>query len=377
MKTKIIPFYNPTERLLVKSQDCRQYDSEGREYIDFESGVWCAGVGHCHERIKKLITSMAGESIHHGYKFSNEYAERLSAELLSLTGIMEGGSVFLSSGSEAVNLAITLARQLTGRSKILKIDNSYLSAFGFGMVSAGNDYIRNIRYNDFDAIAEIDFSDISAFVVETGGASIDMVRFPDLDFIKTITENSLKKGCIIIADEVTTGMGRTGRWFGYEHYDITPDIVVTGKGLGNGYPVSAVTINSGIVRRFTGNSFRYAQSHQNDPLGCAIALEVINIIREENLVEKSLTTGEYFIERLKSVASRLPGRIKEIRGRGLLIGLEFTVETDGELVSGKLFEKGFVTGYKSGTLRFLPPLTIKRDDIDKLAGSLEDILINM
>lgn len=376
MRNAVIPFYGASNKLIVKSKDCYQYDSEGKKYIDFESGVWCANIGHSNDRLVRVIQNQLEESVHHGYKFRNHYSEQLSKELQRLIGFENGSSVFLSSGSEAVNLAITLSQHLTGRKKILKIDNSFLSSYGFGQISTENNHLVNVKFNDLSAIDNIDFSTISAFVMETGGASLEMVKFPDSLFIKQLTEISKKNNCLIIAEEVTTGMGRTGKWFGFQHYDIVPDIVVIGKGLGNGYPVSAVTINEAISEQFEQNPFRYAQSHQNDPLGCAIGLEVIKIIEEEDMISRCNSTGSYFLEKLEKLGERHYDKVKEIRYRGLMIALQFRDDFDGELVSNLLFENGFIIGFKLNTLRFLPPLTITTNDIDSMIDTLDELLRN-
>lgn len=258
MKNCIIPLYPSSDKLLVKSLGCYQYDSEGKEYIDFESGVWCANLGHSNENIINVIEKQSRQSIHHGYRFRNQLSEELSIKLQGLIGFENGSSVFLSSGSEAVNLSVSIAQKLTGRKKILKISNSYLSAYGFGQIKPDNEYLENITFNDLEALNNIDFSNISAFVMETGGASVEMVRFPDYEFINELVLLAKSQKCLIIAEEVNTGMGRLGKWFGFQHYDIKPDIVVTGKALGNGYPISAITINSAVSERFCNDSFVYA-----------------------------------------------------------------------------------------------------------------------
>lgn len=372
--SNILPLYNSTSKLIVSSKDCYLFDQEGNKYIDFESGVWCTNLGHSHDNIIRLIDHQSRECIHHGYSFRNKQSEELSNELLKLTGLKNGASVFLSSGSEAVNLSITLSRSITGRKKILRIDNSYLSAFGFGQVSDENDDLVNIKFNDQTSLKDINFKEISAFVVETGSASYGIVKFPDPDFLRALTEKSRENGCLIIAEEVTTGMGRTGKWFGFQHYDFIPDMVVTGKALGNGYPVSAVTINSDVLKSFNKEPFRYAQSHQNDPLGCAIGLEVIRTINRENLIEKSQKTGEYFKKQLEKLHNRFPGKIKEIRARGMMLALEFNNSINGEVIYSQLFESGYLTGFKFNTLRFLPPLTIGKSDIDGLVGRIEEVI---
>jgi len=374
MESKIITLYNSSNRFVTKSKGCYQYDSEGKRYIDFESGVWCANIGHNPERMIHTIESQLKESIHHGYRFRNSLSEDLSQKLLQLTGFNTGSSVFLSSGSEAVNLAITLARYLTKRKKVLKIEDTYLSAYGFGRISEENDWLVGVKLNDSESIENIDFSEISALVLETGGASIGPVKFPNQDFVKKLTEKSIQNKCYIIAEEVTTGMGRTGKWFGFQHYDVIPQMVVTGKGLGNGFPISAVTLDMPTTKAFELAPFRYAQSHQNDPLGCAIAIEVINIIEDECLIQSCNEAGDYFKEKLYQLKMKHPSKVKEIRARGLMLAIEFESDVEGEKIGDRLFDCGFIVGCKANSLRFLPPLIIQKNDIDRLMQQLDELL---
>ncbi len=374
MRNEILPFYKSSNKLIVKSSDCYQYDSEGTKYIDFESGVWCTNIGHNNIHLGKVIEKKIKESIHHGYRFRNKYSEDLSVELQRLIGFKNGASVFLSSGSEAVNLSITLAKYLTNRKKILKIDNSYLSAFGHGHISMDNDSLVNVRFNDNSSVSKIDFSSIAALVIETGGASVEMVQFPDYDFLNNLVRESKKNSCLIIADEVTTGMGRLGKWFGFQNYEIIPDIVVVGKALGNGFPISAVTVNSELADKFANNPFTYAQSHQNDPLGCAIGLEVIRIIEEKNLIDRCKRLGDYFKRNLEKLMEQFDKQLHAVRGRGLILALELKKDFDGTEINNVLFESGFIVGFKLNTFRFLPPLTIKKSDIDKLVEKFNEIL---
>jgi len=374
MKSKITPLYNPSNRFVVKSNGCYQYDSEGKTYIDFESGVWCVNIGHNPERIIHAIENQINESIHHGYRFRNCVSEELSQKLLQLVGFNTGSSVFLSSGSEAVNLAITLARHLTKRKKVLKIEDTYLSAYGFGRIAEENDLLVSVKFNDSESIDTIDFTEISALVLETGGASIVPVKFPDSDFIKKLVETAIQNKCYIIAEEVTTGMGRTGKWFGFQHYDIVPQIVVTGKGLGNGFPISAVTLDMPTTQAFESAPFRYAQSHQNDPLGCAIGMEVIQIIEDECLIQACNETGDYFKEKLDQLKEKHHSKIKEIRARGLMLAIEFERDVEAEKIGDCLFDCGFIVGCKANALRFMPPLVIQKEDIDCLIRKLDEII---
>jgi acetylornithine aminotransferase len=358
--------------LLVCSKDSYQYDADGKKYIDFDSGVWCVNLGHSNDRIIRAISDQMRFSIHHGYRFRNKHAEQLSIELLDLLGIRGGQSVFLSSGSEAVNLAITLAKRFNGRSKVLKMELSYLSAFGHGQISDSNTDLLTVPMNNKEALSEIDFSKIAAFVFEPG-TSFGMVHFPSEEFIQEIVRKCLENNVLLVVDEVTCGFGRTAKWFGFQHYNFNPDIVAMGKALGNGYPVSAVSITSKMAELFALNSFRYAQSHQNDPLGCTIGLEVIHTIHDEDLILKANETGDYFRKKLDQLQIKYPEKVKEIRSRGMMLALELQPEINGELINNELFEQGFVVGFRNNVLRFMPSLNIQREDIDLMIVSLDNI----
>jgi len=372
MSNQIIPFYLPSDKLIISSNGCCQQDSEGKQYLDFDSGVWCANLGHSNSRIIQVMQEQVKTCIHHGYRFRNAFAEQLSVELIEVLGLNGGKSVFLSSGSEAVNLAITLAKRFTDRRKVLKMDTSYLSAFGHGQISDNNHDLLTVAMNDLTSLCQIDFSEIAAFVFEPG-TSLGLIHFPSAEFIHEIILKSKENGVLLIADEVTCGFGRTGKWFGFQHYNFSPDMVVTGKALGNGYPVSALSITSEMADQFDQNPFRYAQSHQNDPLGCAIGLEVIQVIRDEKLVEKANETGSYFRNKLVCFHEKHPDKVKEIRGNGLMLAMEFLPAVDGEQLNIKLFEQGFIVGFKNTVLRFMPPLTITYSEIDLLIAAMEEL----
>ena len=373
MRNPIIPFYKRLNKVVVKAKDCLICDSEGNQYIDFESGDWAANLGHSNDRITKVIKEQIELIIHDGLQFRNKEAEDLSAALLEVLRMIGGQSVFLNSGSEAVNLGITLAKFLTKRNKVLKIDETFISAYGHGQISVDNEQLLNIPMDKVDAISQYDFQEIAAFVFEPGNSK-GLVQYPTAAFVETLARTIEKNGSLLIANEVTTGFGRTGKWFGSQYYRIKPDIIITGKGLGNGYPVSAVSITDRISAMFEKNGFRYAQSHQNDPLGCAIGLEVIKTIKELGLIESSFEKGAYFKEALNNLQLKYPGKIKEIRARGLMLAIEFYASIDVEGIYNQLLASGFITGLRDKTLRFMPPLVITKTDIDKLINAIDNIL---
>jgi acetylornithine/N-succinyldiaminopimelate aminotransferase len=375
MTNPIIPFYKQSDKFLVRSKGCYQFDLDGKQYIDFESGDWAANLGHSHDKINHIIKNQVDLLIHDGLRFRNKPSEDLSIRILEKLSVEGGKSVFLNSGSEAVNLGIRIARNLTKRNTILKMDCSFLSSFGYGQISSDNNDLISIPMDSISSISQINFKEIAAFVFEPGNAW-GLIKFPSKDFITSIAFEVKKNGGLLMVNEVTTGFGRTGKWFGFQHYDFKPDIISTGKALGNGYPISCVSISREVSDLFDKNHFRYAQSHQNDALGCAVGLGVINIFDEEQIIQKSQDMGEYFQEQLLMLKSNHKAKIKEIRARGLMLAIEFESIIDVEDIYLQLIEDGFLIGFKDKVIRFMPPLIIERFLIDKLIEALDKVLMN-
>jgi len=345
------------------------YDHKGNKYIDLESGVWCVNLGHNHKKINRIIQRQLEKTVHLGYQVKSLHAENLSEALLEKLRLYNGNSVFLNSGSEAVDLSITIARHLTGRKRICTIEGSYLSAYGHGVSSSPNKELISIQNNDYEKLSSIDFSKIAAFIFEPGCAW-GMISFPSVEFITAIAKKARSSAALLVVDEISTGMGRTGKWFGYEHYLLSPDIVACGKGIGNGYPLSAVSISEDLADAFGKNPFRYAQSHQNDPLGCAIALGVIKEIDRTDLVRRTEEEGILFKSLLKNISLK-HDEIKEIRGRGLMLAMAFHKEENAKKVHQFLLDHQIISGQKLNILRFMPPLKIEHELILKVTQTIE------
>lgn len=373
MTNPIIPFYKQADRTLVRSVGCCVYDAENKEYIDFESGDWAANLGHSHPAINRLIKEQVDKMIHDGLRFRNIESEQLSIKLLEKLGLNDGQCAFLNSGSEAVNLGITLARRLTGRIKVLKMDCSYLSAFGYGQMADTNTDLISIPMDQTEAISQLNFEEIAVFVLEPGNAW-GFIRYPGSEFVRAIADGVSKHGGLLMANEVTTGFGRTGKWFGFQYYDYNPDIISVGKALGNGYPVSGVAVSAKVAALFSNNPFRYAQSHQNDALGCAVGLEVIRTMEKEDLINQSFEKGLYFKEELIRLQAKHNSDITDIRARGLMIALEMNAPDRAEDLYNRLIDKGFLVGLKEKTIRFMPPLIIEKIHIDQLVGVIDEVL---
>jgi acetylornithine/N-succinyldiaminopimelate aminotransferase len=365
----------------VRGENCSLYDEQGKRYVDFESGIWSTVLGHSHPRINQVMIRQIAQVIHLGAAYPSFLAEEAARDVLEITGSGDGKCVFLSSGSEAVEFAVQAARRVTGKDVLLTFTTSYLGAYG----SSGRKNAHEWCLFDWDACAdgdpvdhlkEIPFERIGGFVFEPGGSGSGFVRFSAKQLVQNIVQRVRQEGGLLVVNEVTTGMGRTGKWFGFQHYDLQPDIVSLGKGLGNGYPVSAVAMKRNIAERLENSGFRYVQSHQNDPLGCSVAQEVIAVLREENWVERGNALGAYFLEGLRKL-ERHP-IVKEARGRGMLLALQFHPHESFSATSAyeSLLEQGFLVGYypAGNILRFDPALTMEKKDIDHLLDGLDRIL---
>ena len=372
---------------IVKARNCELSDAAGNRYIDMESGVWCTSVGHCNPRINSVMISQLKRITHTGFNYCNPVLETAAGKVLETTGFPGGKCEFLCSGSEAVEYCIRAAKAIRPDAMMLTFSDSYFGAYGEAARQDSKEWYRYNRYDctcnsggegcrgDCEEFSKIPFDRIGIFVFEPGSSS-GLVRFPSTKLIRRIAEKISENNGLIIINEVTTGAGRTGKWFGFQHYDLEPDMIATGKGIGNGYPVSVAAISASAAGMLEKNHFHYSQSHQNDPLGATVVNEVIGTINDEKLVERSRRLGEKLMTSLENMIK--PGSIlKEIRGRGLMIAIEFT--RDAGQVQEELVRRGFIVAKRSAheVLRIDPALTIKEKDIDQFLVSLDEIIKNL
>ena len=216
------------------------------------------------------------------------------------------------------------------------------------------------------------FSEIAAFVFEPGNTS-GKVLLPKNKLVEFLARQAQNNGGLLVINEVTTGFGRTGTWFGYNHYNIKPNIIAMGKALGNGYPISAVVMDKSTAYEVENKNFIYAQSHQNDPLGCRIACQVISQFKKLELLKKSQELSQFFIKNLQSINSK---QIRGIRGRGLMLALELNKKNLASLIYQELLKRGFLVGYHptENILRFYPTLLITKQQILALCNEIATIL---
>lgn len=374
---------------IVRAEGASVWDAAGRRYVDLEAGVWCTILGHGHPRVRTALQHQSGKVAHTGYCYSHPVVEEAAAEVLSALGFEGGRCVFLCSGSEAVEFGVRAATAVAERPLMMTMADSYFGAYGsasrrdsstwvtFDWLRCASGPGRSGCGPGCDHWADVSFDKVTGFLFEPG-SSAGMVRFPPSDLVEEIAKEVKSRDGLVVVNEVTTGLGRTGEWFGYQHYPITPDIVALGKGIGNGYPVAVAAFSATAVELLGGQPIRWAQSHQNDPLGAAVALEVLRTLKEERLVERGVEVADLLSSGLEAIRETT-GRIAAIRARGLMVALELVDDSNASVTTHTfrtLLERGFILAQRPGmnVLRIDPPLTIDRTDLEAFLECLGTII---
>ena len=369
---------NPT---IVSSENCYVIDENGKKYVDFEAGVWCTSLGHNNKQVNEAIIKQMNIISHTGYRYAAKIVDEAAEKVLELLNFTEGKCVFLSSGSEAVEFGVQLAQKIMDKPFFLCLNNYFVSSYGISAARSKKNWI-SLDLSEYNGnpsvfLKDVPFDKIGAFIFEPGNAS-GTVKLPPKKLIKAIEDKVKENGGIIVVDEVTTGTGRTGKWFGFEHYNMQPDIVSFGKGIGNGYPVSVIALTKHISDLTEKSGFKYAQSHQNDPLGCAVVKEVISVIENNNFIQRSAKMGTVLDYELQLILKKHKC-VKEVRGIGLMYVMEFQQDENFPLekIHKELFDAGYITGVNvpANLLRFYPPLTIEEDQIKSMTNALDIILL--
>lgn len=381
--------YNRFSVVLVKGRGAKVWDSDGKEYLDFLGGVAVNILGHCHPKIVVAIQKQAQRLIHVSNFYHIEPQIKLAKILVKKS--FADKVFFCNSGTEANEAAIKLARKY---SKISFGDNRYeiistLNSFHgrtFGSLTAtGQDKFQKgfepllpgfkyIPFNDIEALKSSISQQTCAVLLEPiqgeGG-----VRLPSEDYLKNVREICDENNLLLILDEVQTGMGRTGKLFAHEHYGIKPDIMTLAKGLGGGAPIGALLATEKVASAFEPGN--HAATFGGNPLVCASAIATLDVILEDGyLLNYCVKIGEYFKEQLLKLKENYPLIIKDVRGKGLMLGIE--LEREGTPYVKACLERGFLINCTAGNvLRFTPPLIIKEEEIDKLIVTLKEVFRNI
>ena len=352
-------------------------DIDGNEYIDMFAGIAVNALGHNHPKLVKAIQDQAEKLIHISSIYYNEPALIYAKKLVELTSFDR--IFYANSGAEANEGAIKLAVKYTGKSEVISTVESFHGRTVMTLAATGHEHYHepfkailpkgfiNVPYNDIEAIKEAITENTAAIIVEPiqgeGGVNV-----PDAGYLKEIEKICHEKDIVFIVDEVQTGFGRCGTLFAHELFDVKPDIMTMAKGIGGGVPMGGILATEKVAGAFVPGD--HGTTFGGGPLVCAAANAVLDTIEEDNLLDNVNEVGDYFIEELKKLDKEI---IADVRGKGLMVGLELT-EPGAEYVD-KLREKGFLINCTADkVLRFVPPLIIKKEDIDEFVKALDETL---
>lgn len=371
-RKSVVQTYTRQPILLVRGSGARVWDASGREYIDFVAGVAVNNVGHCHPSVVEAIRQQAKELIHTSNLYYTENQVLLAEELKALTGMDR--AFFCNSGAESVEAALKLARKATGRSKIVAAIHSFhgrtLGSLGATYKPMYREPFRPLQEADFvpfddpKALAAAVSTETSAVILEPvqgeGG-----VHVPKPGYLRAAREICDDCGALLILDEVQTGFGRTGKWFGKEHSGVMPDAMTLAKGIAGGLPMGAMLAAESVSDVFKRGD--HASTFGGGPLVSAAALASIGAIREERLVERSEEMGRYLRSRLSEEIDAI-----DVRGLGLMVGVELAANCP-EIVN-RARERGVLLNATSDhVLRMVPPLVVGRGEIDRVVKVLGEI----
>lgn len=358
-----------------RGKGCHVYDNHGTEYLDLYGGHAVISVGHCHPEIVKAIDEQASKLMFYSNSVINPLQQKLADKLGKASGYDDYQLFLVNSGAEANENALKLASFHTGKSRVIAYGKSFHGRTSAAVevtdnpkiVSPINDngHVTFLPLNDIDAtINELKKGDVCAVIIE-GIQGVGGIRIPSDDFLRVLREVCDQYGVVLILDEIQSGYGRSGRFFAHQYSGIRPDIITVAKGIANGFPMGAVLISP----KFTPEYGQLGTTFGGNHLACATAIAVLDIFEKEGLVENAAVVGSYLLNELKG----LPG-IKEVRGRGLMIGIELDFPAK-ELRRRLIFEEHVFTG-AAGTniVRLLPPLSLTMEEAEKFLLSFKRLL---
>jgi acetylornithine/N-succinyldiaminopimelate aminotransferase len=369
--------------LLVRGKGTRVWDLDGKEYLDFVSGLAVCNLGHCHPKVVKAIQNQAEKLIH----VSNFYYIEPQIQLASLLcqNSFADKVFFCNSGAEANEGAMKLARKYAkekmekDRHEFITMERSFhgrtlatLTATGQEKFHKGYEPLmpgfKYVPFNDIGAVKNAIDSKTCAVMLEPiqgeGG-----VNCPSEGYLKALREICDEKEVLLIFDEVQVGMGRTGKLFAYEHDGVEPDMLTLAKSLAGGVPIGALLIKKGIADSFKPGD--HASTFGGNPLATAAGVAALTTILEEGMLENCQKMGDYFISQLEEVKKKFPF-VKEVRGKGLILGMELKI--DGSSIVKEMLKKKILINCTMGNvLRFLPPLIVTKEEVDHVVKALEEV----
>jgi ornithine--oxo-acid transaminase len=370
--------YHPLDVVIKEAKGIWMYDVEGRKYLDFLSTYSAVNQGHRHPRIVKALVNQVKKLTLTSRAFRNDQWPLLAKELCEMTGYTM--VLPMNSGAEAVETAVKTARKWAYQKKGIPQDRAEIIACANNfhgrtvtMISFSTEPLYRqdfgpftpgftiIPFGDAEALERAITPNTAAFIVEPIQAEAGILIPPE-GFLRKAREICTSRNVLLITDEIQTGLGRVGKLFACEYEGVRPDVMIIGKSLGGGcYPVSAVLADREILGVFKPGE--HGSTFGGNPLGCAVARESLRVIREEKLIENAAERGQYFIEKLRKLRSK---KIREVRGRGLLVGIELKPEAGGaRRYCEELMKEGLLCKEThENVIRFAPPLIIRDKDIN-------------
>jgi ornithine--oxo-acid transaminase len=370
--------YDPLDVVITRAMGIWVWDVESKKYLDFLSAYSAVNQGHCHPRIVKALETQAKKVTLTSRAFRNDQWPILAKEICDLTGYKM--VLPMNSGAEAIETAIKAAR-LWGyqikkipqdKAEIIVCSNNFHGRT-ITIISASTELLYRkdfgpftpgfvvVSYGDADALERAITPNTAAFLVEPIQAEAG-INIPPAGYLRDAKSLCERNNVLFMADEIQTGLGRAGSLFACDHEDVRPDVTIVGKSLGGGcYAISAVLAERQILELFTPGS--HGSTFSANPLACAVAREALNVIQEEGMIENAAEQGAYFLEKLKGIKSKY---IREVRGKGLLIGIELVPEAGGaRRFCEALMEEGLLCKETHGNvIRFAPPLIIREKDLN-------------
>jgi acetylornithine/succinyldiaminopimelate/putrescine aminotransferase len=353
------------------------YDIQGKAYIDLVSGVSVSNVGHCHPIVVEAVKSQAEKYMHlmvYG-EFIQQPQVNFAKAIIDLLPESFQSIYFVSSGSEAIEGALKLAKRATGRKEILAFKNAYHGSTHGALSIYGGTELNKAVQPLLPGVAFMEFNKPESLHLITGKTACVVMEViqaeagiipADADFLAEVSKRCKQTGTLLIFDEVQTGFGRTGRMFAFEHYHIAPDIICFAKGMGGGMPIGAFASSKKLMDTLTNNpTLGHITTFGGHPVSCAAGLAALHIIKDENLHFKAEAKGELFRKLLKHKA------IHEIRGSGLFLAIEMVPSFKRDAFFAKCLEKGLIYDFflfSNSAFRIAPPLTITEAEIEKVAG---------
>ncbi|MDE3838199.1 acetylornithine transaminase [Bacillus methanolicus] len=374
----LFPTYQKWEIEPVYANGCKLMDADGKEYLDFSSGIGVCNLGHRPKTVEEAIEKQLKKFWHVSNLFQMKEQEE-AAKLLAKSAEMDL-VFFANSGAEANEGAIKLARKYTGKHKIVTFEKSFHGRTFATMAATGQEKIKQgfgpmlesfvyVPFNNTKMLKNVMDDSVAAVMLEIvqgeGG-----IHIADEGFLKETEKLCKEYGALLIIDEIQTGIGRTGKPFAFQHFGLKPDIVTAAKGLGSGLPIGAVIGNKELEQAFGPGS--HGSTFGGNPISVAAAIATMKTIFQEEFLKNVTEKGEYLTTKLKTVLGKFPV-ISEIRGMGLMIGIEIKAEVQPLLT--EMRKKGLIAlPAGNNVLRLLPPLTVTVDEIDEAVAKIEETI---